>query len=1309
MPSIRRYRQDPNVDLLDQLIGRGSETGITYTYTIESIIDLLNQNLEVGPGSNTRYVLVDGDATLQTGQAKFGTTAYANGQYDLSTSGTHTLFLYDEDANGGDQAPYFGTIGQNTIVRIAQTGLADIQYAIYTVNAAPTESSNIWEINITLTAATDTPVVQIGDSIAFAFLAHSATGPRGRNIYAVPEYDSFDNLRVLTGDANVAVGDYLLVANDNIDAEIGNIRRIETITDNGQGTTTVVGNIRGPQGTTGQTGPAGPQGDPGTPGTPGAQGAQGFQGVYTLDVYQVVRNTDPAPARPATGDFQFDSDGTPSVLSRVRGLWNLTPQAHGANNIQYSSRITIEPQNTFFQTTTPVDINTSLWSAVFRTGTEGAEGQQGPAGPAGAQGDQGVGIQSIVVDGTPAAGDSTRLDITLIDPSDNTTSGSFIILPPGATGATGQDGQTGPMGVMGYQGVYTLDVYQVVGSTDPAPTKPQTGEFTFDSDATPVLAKVSGDWELTPQSHTASQVQYVSRIEIEPQVATFQVTTPTSLNANLWSNVFRSGTEGPAGPRGQTGPQGDPGTPGAAAALDGDGIGTVTTGAAGTNAAVNINGDAQNIEFDFTIPRGNTGATGAAAGFGTATVSEVAVDGDDNSGQPTISSTGPDTARIFSFGIPTGATGARGEAGTNGMSIAVFYSTAATGGTISQTYTNQDFIRFVLFTAGETPTTPSSSDEFTRFTGAQGNQGLMGDVGARGPQGRFLVYIYDNIPSSDSAPTISGNSIYTYSTGAISSLPTGFSSTYTSPATGETTYFSFGTVDPSLASDSNLTDPIVWTQPAPLEGIPVQGEQGPSGPMGDQGLQGERGLMGLPGAQGDQGISRVELYNSGTSVPAPTGVTLNTSTYALTASGGWDSTYSTGDLVSFALVNPADFPDSGPYSIPNSAWSTPVAGAAQGPAGPAGPAGADGMNATNPQSFTRIDVAGQAPVIAERVADRLTLIAGSGLVITTDANSDAIEIGLSGQTPPVDQHGTIDITGITLEGFDRTATGAQTGIVPVITYTETNISGAVSFVVNDDTGVGRDGDGSSRTGTYRSDLYSGRSVTFPRTIIVDASGIDGTGATIRDRFTMRFEASTNTPFTAQLTGDSNVPTGIAISEEYTVTQSGFTVVLSSPTISGTGLSVAVDSTNSNQLNVTGADTVAPGRYTLSTTATYTETANTANTGSVTLTEEINVFQAYFYGVQTTVPTAFIPNSNIVFSNVSTGPAVNGTSVTFTGGAQGRSAVLNLHNDITPTSFTVASGGFMLTTTQFPSFAGTNYTTYYFPMSNEMPLTVTINT
>ena len=87
-----------------------------------------------------------------------------------------------------------------------------------------------------------------------------------------------------------------------------------------------------------------------------------------------------------------------------------------------------------------------------------------------------------------------------------------------------------------------------------------------------------------------------------------------------------AGPAGPQGPRGEAGPQGEPGVQGEPGPKGDTGpigpqgdaatvtIGTVTTGAPGTNAIVTNSGTPSEAVFNFTIPRGDTGAAGAGTG-----------------------------------------------------------------------------------------------------------------------------------------------------------------------------------------------------------------------------------------------------------------------------------------------------------------------------------------------------------------------------------------------------------------------------------------------------------------------------------------------------------------------------------------------------------------------------------------------------------------------------------------------------------------------------------------------------------------------
>lgn len=68
------------------------------------------------------------------------------------------------------------------------------------------------------------------------------------------------------------------------------------------------------------------------------------------------------------------------------------------------------------------------------------------------------------------------------------------------------------------------------------------------------------------------------------------------------------GEAGPTGPQGEIGPTGPQGATGDTPSLT---IGTVETGAAGTDASATITGDAPNFVLNLVIPAGPTGPTGA--------------------------------------------------------------------------------------------------------------------------------------------------------------------------------------------------------------------------------------------------------------------------------------------------------------------------------------------------------------------------------------------------------------------------------------------------------------------------------------------------------------------------------------------------------------------------------------------------------------------------------------------------------------------------------------------------------------------------
>ena len=175
------------------------------------------------------------------------------------------------------------------------------------------------------------------------------------------------------------------------------------------------------------------------------------------------------------------------------------------------------------------------------------------------------------------------------------------------------------------------------------------------------------------------------------QAATITVGSVSTGEPGTNASVTNSGTENaavfdfviPRGADGTPGQNGEDGADGQAATIT---VGNVTTGDPGTDVIINNSGTENAAILDFTIPRGAPGADGqdgqpgAAAGFGepTATV-------DDTSGTPSVkvTSSGPDTAKIFNFQFSglkgaDGANGADGAPGEDGAAATIQVGTVTT-------------------------------------------------------------------------------------------------------------------------------------------------------------------------------------------------------------------------------------------------------------------------------------------------------------------------------------------------------------------------------------------------------------------------------------------------------------------------------------------------------------------------------------------------------------------------------------------------------------------------------------------------------
>ena len=160
--------------------------------------------------------------------------------------------------------------------------------------------------------------------------------------------------------------------------------------------------------------------------------------------------------------------------------------------------------------------------------------------------------------------------------------------------------------------------------------------------------------------------------------ATIAVGTTSTLAPGSSATVANVGTSSaavfnfgiPAGQTGATGATGSQGPAGNAATIA---AGTTTTGAPGSSASVTNVGSSSAAVFNFTIPRGdkgetgNTGATGATGSPGTAATIAA---GTTTTGAPgssaSVTNSGTSGAAVFDFTIPRGDVGATGATGATG-------------------------------------------------------------------------------------------------------------------------------------------------------------------------------------------------------------------------------------------------------------------------------------------------------------------------------------------------------------------------------------------------------------------------------------------------------------------------------------------------------------------------------------------------------------------------------------------------------------------------------------------------------------------
>lgn len=108
----------------------------------------------------------------------------------------------------------------------------------------------------------------------------------------------------------------------------------------------------------------------------------------------------------------------------------------------------------------------------------------------------------------------------------------------------------------------------------------------------------------------------------------------------------------------------DQGATGSAATLT---LGTVSTGTAGSSVIITNSGSSSAATFNFTIPRGDTGAAGSNGSNGAAATIAAGTTTTGSAGtNASVTNVGSSSTAVFNFTIPRGDVGATGNTGATG-------------------------------------------------------------------------------------------------------------------------------------------------------------------------------------------------------------------------------------------------------------------------------------------------------------------------------------------------------------------------------------------------------------------------------------------------------------------------------------------------------------------------------------------------------------------------------------------------------------------------------------------------------------------
>lgn len=349
-------------------------------------------------------------------------------------------------------------------------------------------------------------------------------------------------------------------------------------------------------------GPQGPQGVQGAQGAQGAQGPQGVQGVPGMQGPKGDKG-DTGETGPAGAQGKQGIQGIQGPQGETGPAGAVGPAgATGATGATGAKGEKGDKGDAF----TYADFTSEQLAAL--KGPKGDTGAQGPKGDTGAQGVQGVQGKTGATGATGAQGPKGE------------TGAQGIQGPKGDTGAQGVQGVQGPQGPQGERGndgadgrSFTIqDIYPTLAAlkTDYPTGNEYAYQVTGEDNEIFIWSELQNDWASLGKLQGPQGPQGIQGVQGPQGERGAQGETGAQGPVGPQGEQGIQGEKGETGEQGVQGIQGVPGEQGVQGKAATVEIGTVTTGAAGSAAAVTNSGTVNAAVLDFVIPRGAKGDKG---------------------------------------------------------------------------------------------------------------------------------------------------------------------------------------------------------------------------------------------------------------------------------------------------------------------------------------------------------------------------------------------------------------------------------------------------------------------------------------------------------------------------------------------------------------------------------------------------------------------------------------------------------------------------------------------------------------------------